>query len=175
MIIAIGTKNPAKIKAVELGFKRMFPDETISVNSYDVASGVSSQPMSDAECVTGAKNRAQNALNQDPDADYGVGLEGGIDQVGDEWYDCGWCAIVSKTGEIGVASSARIPTPEKIMQHIRKGEELGNIIDVLFNRNNVKQAEGHFGLMTNNAVTRTDGYVHAVCLAFSRFLHPEIF
>jgi inosine/xanthosine triphosphatase len=113
MIIAIGTKNPAKIKAVELGFKRMFPDETISVNSYDVASGVSSQPMSDAECVTGAKNRAQNALNQDPDADYGVGLEGGIDQVGDEWYDCGWCAIVSKTGEIGVASSARIPTPEK--------------------------------------------------------------
>jgi inosine/xanthosine triphosphatase len=175
MIIAVGTKNPAKLNAVKLAYQKMFPHKVVVVKGYQVNSGVSDQPMSDAECVIGAKNRAINALSKNPQAVYGIGLEGGIDEVSGEWYDCGWCAITDQNGAIGLASSARIPTPGPIMKHIRQGKELGEVIDILFNRVNVKQAEGHFGLMTNNAVTRTDGYMHAVCLAFSRFLHPEFF
>lgn len=175
MIITVGTKNPVKINAVNLAFQRMFPQQSIEVDSYEVDSGVSNQPMSDAECVQGAQNRAKLSLDQNKNAMYGVGLEGGVDQVSGEWYDCGWCAIVNQQGIIGLASSARTSTPESIMKQLRSGHELGEVIDELFGRTNAKQAEGHFGLMTNNAVTRTDAYIQAVCLAFSRFLHPEIF
>ncbi len=173
--IAVGSRNPVKIEAVRLAFTKIWPDDVWEAVGYKTQSGVSAQPMSAAESQTGAKNRAIAALKQNADAWYGVGIEGGLEQIGDNWYDCGWCVVVDRDGFEGIASSARIPTPESIMKHIRNGAELGDAIDNIFNRKNTKQAEGHFGLMTNNAVTRTSGYVQGVCLALSRFLHPKLF
>ena len=173
--IAVGTKNPAKLNAVQSAFSKLFPNDTIITNSHDVPSGVASQPMDTASSITGARNRATGALAIDSEATYGVGLEGGLEQIGDLWFDCGWCVIVDRKNQEGVASSARIPTPKSMMDKIHQGIELGDVIDLIFKTKNAKQAEGHFGLMTNNTVTRTDGYVQGICMAFSRFLHPELF
>jgi inosine/xanthosine triphosphatase len=173
--IVAGTTNPAKIKAVSIAFSKLYPDRHHDIIPTKVDSGVSAQPMSSQESITGATNRAARALKQVGSATYGVGLEGGLEEINGEWFDCGWCVIVDRHGIQGVASSARIITPPAIMKLIEQGQELGDAIDNVFNRENSKQAEGHFGLMTNNAVTRTDGYVHAVCLAFTRFLHPKLF
>ena len=175
LTIAVGTTNPAKLNAVQKAFELLYPAKKIVVTRINVDSGVSAQPMSSTESIIGAKNRAHRALEAYQKAEYGVGLEGGLEQIGEDWFDCGWCAIEDRKGVVGVASSARIPTPKKIMDKIFEGLELGDVIDQVFHRVNVKQAEGHFGLMTNNAVTRTDGYVHGICMAFSRFLHPEMF
>jgi inosine/xanthosine triphosphatase len=172
--IAIGTKNPAKIKAVEIGFTTIWPNETFEFMGLEVESGVPAQPMSDAESIQGARNRARKA-QEELGADYGVGLEGGLQEIAGLWFDCGWCVIVNEASEEGIASSAKIPVPEKMMQHIREGEELGQVLQRFTDIENIKQKEGHFGIMTDNAITRTDGYVHGVILALSRFLHPELF
>ena len=66
-------------------------------------------------------------------------------------------------------------TPLKMIVIVKQGMELGKVNDILFNKSNSKQAQGHFGLMTNNAITRTDGYKDGVIAALSRFLHPNLF
>lgn len=174
MKVAVGSKNPVKIQAVKLAFEKVFPNQKWEFEGTDVSSGVRAQPMSDEESITGARNRASNALLEFK-ADYGVGLEGGLQEIAGEWYDCGWAVVINKKGDEGIGSSIRMHTPEKIMKYIHDGKELGEVTDILFDKINSKQQQGHFGLMTNNAITREAGYRDGVISALVRFLHPDIY
>lgn len=174
-LVIVGTTNPGKIEAVLRGFNQIWPNTSWEVQGLKANSGVANQPLDPVESIVGAKNRAREALESNPEAVYGVGLEGGLEKVDGMWFDCGWCVIIDRKGGIGISSSARIPTPESMMKLIHDGKELGEVIDILFHTHQAKHNVGHFGLMTNGAVTRIDGYVHAVCFALSRFLHPELF
>jgi inosine/xanthosine triphosphatase len=174
MKIAVGSKNPVKIACVKEAFDKVFPDETWEVEGVDVESGVSDQPMSDVESITGARNRA-NRAREALDADYGVGLEGGLQQIEDNWFDAGWMVIVDRKGNEGLGSTIRMLTPEKMMDLIKSGMELGHVNDKLFGVENSKHGEGHFGLLTNGAITRTAGYRDGVISALARFIKPEVF
>lgn len=174
MKVAVGSKNPVKIQAVREAFEKVFPAETWEVIGVNVASGVPDQPMSDKESILGARNRAKRSLEA-TDADYGVGLEGGLQEVNNRWYDCGWTVITNKKGEQGIGSTLRMETPPKMMELINQGIELGTVNDMVFKVKNSKHDTGHFGLMTNNAVTRLEGYRDGVISALARFLHPEVY
>lgn len=174
MKIGIGSKNPVKIRATKLAFEKVWPEKQWSVAGYDVPSNVADQPMSDLETITGAKNRAY-AVMKAHSVDFSVGIEGGLQQIGDDWFDCGWVVVMNRVGEIGIGSSARVLTPEKMMKEIFLGKELGHVIDDFFETSNARQSNGHFGLMTNNNITRTSGYVDGVVMALVRFLHPQLF
>jgi len=174
MKVAVGSQNPVKINAVTHAFKLVWPEKKLEVVGIKVSSGVSNQPMSDKESIKGATSRAKRSLKE-AKADFGVGLEGGLQNIGKSWFDCGWCVVIDKKGNIGIGSSARMQTPEKIMSLIRKGKELGEANDILFKTKNSKQAEGHFGLMTKGIVTRTDAYKDSIVFALSRFIHPRLF
>lgn len=174
MKVSVGSKNPVKIAAVREAFLKIFPDEPWEVVGVEVASGVSDQPMSDEESILGARNRATGSLKA-IHADYGVGLEGGLQEISGLWFDNGWIVVVDKRGNEGVGSTIKIPTPAKIMELIQKGIELGVANDMIFKTENSKQSEGHFGLMTQNAITRTSGYRDGVIAALSRFVHPHLF
>lgn len=174
MKIAVGSKNPVKISAVKLAFEKAFPHESWEVEGIDVGSGVSDQPMSDSESIQGARTRAQKSRDA-LEADYGVGLEGGLQQIDGEWFDCGWIVILDKNGVEGIGSSVRIHTPDKMVAMVKEGMELGHVNDVLFGIENSKQGDGHFGLMTKNAITRTSGYTEGVIAALARFIRPEVY
>lgn len=174
MLIAVGSTNPVKINAVRQAFKKVWPAERWRVKGIIVPSGVSDQPLTDAESITGARCRAQLACRK-LNAGYGVGLEGGVQKVGDHWFDCGWIVVYRQDGIEGIGSTARMIVPPRMMQMIEKGNELGTVVDHFFGTQNAKQANGHFGLMTNNAITRTSGYVDGVIMALARFIHPWLF
>jgi len=174
MKIAIGSANPVKINAVKIAFKKVFKNQKIIVKGIEVNSGVTNQPMSDKESLKGAHNRAKKSLKA-LDFDFGVGIEGGLQKIGDKWFDCGWVTVTDKKGTEGIGSSLRMQTPLKMIRMIEKGLELGEVDDVLFKTNNSKQQQGHFGLMTNNLINREKCYTDAVLSALSRFIHPEIF
>lgn len=174
MKVAVGSKNPVKIEAVRLAFEAVWPDEVWEVVGTDVTSGVSDQPMSDRESIKGAKNRANRALKK-ANADFGVGLEGGIQKTAGEWFDSGWMVVVDKAGTIGIGSSIKMHTPDKFMEYVHKGLELGEVCDIIFKRKNSKHAEGQFGLMTKNLITRTEGYRQGLISALVRFIHPELY
>ncbi len=172
--VAVGSKNPAKLESVRLAFKEIWPEEEWKIIGVAAASGVSNQPMSDEEAITGARNRARHAIRE-AKAHYGVGLEGGLQKIGPQYYECGWMVVVDKANREGTGSSIKMHTPQHVMKLINQGKELGDVIDILFNRTNAKQAEGYFGLMTKNAITRTEGYKDGVIAALTRFIHPHLF
>ena len=68
-------------------------------------------PFSAQETMQGAINRAkaamQVAVTQHIVADYAIGLEGGLESVGERWFESGWIAVVNKDGRIGLGTSAR--------------------------------------------------------------------
>ena len=174
MKIAVGSQNPVKIEAVRLAFEELWPEERWVVEGVNVSSGVSDQPMSDEESIQGARNRAERSIKE-LHADYGVGLEGGLHQIGELYFDCGWVAVVDRQGIEGIGSTAKIPTPPRMVEMIKKGMEIGVVNDLIFGTQNSKQGDGHFGLMTKNVITRRSGYRDGVVMALSRFVHPELF
>ena len=180
MKVIVGSTNPVKVEAVRIAFTRVWPEQAWEIQGISVPSGIASQPMSDEESIAGARNRARNAIDvhtaiDTPDVAYGVGLEGGIQRVGTHYYDSGWCVVLDKQGREGIGSTIHLVVPPKMMRMIQQGKELGEVIDIVFQQENSKQAMGHFGLMTNNAVTRAGAYADGVVSALARFIHPELF
>jgi inosine/xanthosine triphosphatase len=174
MRVAVGSKNPVKVEAVRLGFQAVWPERAWDVEGVDVASDVSNQPMSIQESIRGARNRARKAMTA-LHADFGVGLEGGIFAEGEFFFDGGWMVILDKDGREGVGSTVQMVVPKKMMELINEGKELGEVNDIIFKQDNSKHAGGHFGLMTNNAITRTEGYKDGIIVALARFVHPHLF
>jgi len=80
MKVVIASVSPVKREAVELGFSKIFPDATISFEQVKANSGVSDQPITDEEIRTGALGRVQHARALSPEADFYVGLEGGVEE-----------------------------------------------------------------------------------------------
>ncbi len=172
--VAVGSRNPIKIAAVKNAFIQLFPEDSWEFEGVDVSSGVSHQPLTEKQTITGAHNRAVKALTQ-LDADFGVGLEGGMQEISGKWFDCGWIVVRDRNGIEGIASSVRMLVPKKFMQHIHRGKELGHVTDLLFDTKNSKHDIGYFGLMTRGVLTREKEYTDAVIAAMTRFLHPTLF
>ncbi len=94
--LIIASTNPVKVQAATYGFRRMFPDQALETLSITVESGVSPQPRSDIETLTGARNRAANAQQAVPDADYWIGIEGGIEDTGADLLAFAWIVVRSR-------------------------------------------------------------------------------
>lgn len=172
--IIVASKNPVKINATKEAFEKVFPHTKFAVVGVIVASGVSDQPMSDEETLLGAKNRATGAKKTKPKADYWVGLEGGIDTFGGDLVTFAW-GVILDTSRKGEAKSASMLLPKKVVDLIHQGKELGDADDIVFNRKNSKQENGTVGILTNDAITRTDLYRDTVVLALIPFLHPTLY
>ena len=82
--IIIASSNPVKARAALNGFRRMFPAEPFEILPRPAPSGVSDQPMTSAETLLGALNRAAAARAAHPGADFWVGIEGGVEEDGVE-------------------------------------------------------------------------------------------
>lgn len=174
MKIAVGSTNPVKIEATRQAFKKVWPKKKWEVTDLEIPSGVSHQPKSDLESIKGATNRAKGALQQGK-ADFGVGLEGGISKINGVWFDTAWIVIIAKNGKKGIGSTINMPTPPSFIKKVEKGMEIGHIDDEVFKRQNSKHQEGHFGLMTKNALTRESAYIEGVVSALVPFINPKLF
>lgn len=174
MRIGVGSKNPVKIESVKQTFQKAFPDQTIEVIGVDVNSGVSDQPNSVAEARQGALNRAKGALEA-TQADYGVGLEAGNEQIDQEWYVNGWAAIIDQEGNIGYGSSGVVALPPAIVELLDEGLELGAAFDKVFGGHNNKHKGGFTGFITNNVLTRTDAFSRATIYALAPFIQKDIY
>lgn len=172
MKIVVASKNPVKINAAVEGFCTYFED--VEVLGVSVESGVSDQPKSDEETLTGALNRVENARNEFGNADYWVGIEGGLSVNGSEIEAFAWIVITSKE-KTGKARTTSFQLPVKVAELIAEGYELGHANDILFKQQNSKQKSGAVGLLTGNKVNRTTLYKQAVQLALVPFLNPGLY
>lgn len=161
MLVAVGSTNPVKVSAVEEVFSRVFGE--IEVIPVPVDSGVSAQPMG-PEIVRGAEVRAEKAISI-AHADYGVGIEGGVLELGSKLYNLGFVIVVDKTGFAGTGTSGWFEIPPSFTSRLRGGEELADIVDSRFGVKGAGRGDGAVGIFTGGRVTRKDLYIHGLYMA----------
>ena len=176
--IALASSNPVKIQATLNAFRRMFPGERFEVEGLTVSSGAPAQPMSDEETLQGAIQRAENAAAVLPEADYWVGIEGGVEDEDGEMAAAmvafAW-VVVRSGGRVGKARTGTFFLPAPVADLVRQGKELGEADDIIFGRSNSKQESGAIGLLTGNVIDRTGLYEHAVVLALVPFKNVGLY
>jgi inosine/xanthosine triphosphatase len=169
---AVGSTNPAKLEAVHRALARLAPGCT--VEGMNVASGVGRQPFGDEETRAGARARARTALRESG-ADVAFGLEGGVIFEDAEPWLVSWVAVVDRDGREGEASGLRMALPASAAARLRAGDELGDVIDALFDVKLSKQQAGAIGLLTAGFVSRTDAFADLVAMACAPLLRPDLY
>lgn len=114
-------------------------------------------------------NRAVHAEHAHAEADFLVGIEGGI-------HDCekengsicvGGGEINRWPGRQGKTGSFFLPT--QIARLIREGKELGEAGDIVFRRVNSKQENGAVGILARDAIHGKSLYTDAATFALILF------
>ena len=176
MKVVVASKNPVKIGAASEAFAAVFPDATIDVRGIAVESGVGDQPDSDAETRKGARARALRASDAAPDADFWVGLEGGVEVLDGQLLAFAWMAVKGRSGDVSEARSATLPLPPAVKALVDAGMELGEANDRVFSTVNSKQGGGAYGLLTDGRYTRESIYAQTLVIALTPFvnrLYPQ--
>lgn len=175
LTVAVGSMNPVKVQASKTAFMAVWPDLDIRAVGIDASSGVSDQPMSDEESRKGAIARAKGALAAQPDAAYGVGIEGNLQEIDGVWTDTQWVVVMSRAGKTGLGQSVRVEVPGQLVRMIHEGMELGHAIDKVFKQTNMKQAGGYINEVTRGVINREQQCVDAVVTALAPFTNPDLF
>jgi len=173
MKVAVGSTNITKIESVKSVFEHYF--KKVNIIGKNVSSGVSDQPMSEKEMYKGALTRAKTAINMVKDAEYGVGIEGGLQKYSYGWFEHSLVVIVNSNNEIGIGSSGGLVLPDKVIKFINTGKNLEQVIDEIFGTHEIGKGIGMFGIMTNGYISRTEGVRHGIAFALARFLHKDIY
>ena len=178
LLVAAGTRNPAKLRPVEQVFGQLWPDSR--VQGLAAASGVSEQPIGVEETMRGAVQRARTALSAVAGASWGVGLEGGVrfdDSSAEQGGGCWLFGVVAVTNgtRLEVGRSAELRLPPAVASRLHAGEELGPVMDELSGQHNTKQKAGTVGLFTNGLLSRADVWQMALTLSLAPFLHAEFY
>lgn len=171
MKVVVASMNPVKIRAVKQAFAAQFEGSSLEFVSLDVPSGVSEQPMSDTETREGARQRVRAAREAHPEADYWVGLEGGLEEHDGLLMASAWMAVGDRSGRISEARTPTLPLPPGVQALVHEGLELGAANDRVFETVNSKQAGGAFGLLTEGRYTREGIYTQTLVLALIPFVH----
>jgi len=171
MKIVVASRNPVKVNATRQAFATQFPGESIETVSLAVESDVGDQPDSDDATRRGARTRAMRASVAAPEADYWIGLEGGIEILDDQLMAFAWMAIQGPSGDISEARSTTLPLPPAIKELVEQGMELGEANDRVFATVNSKQAGGAYGLLTNGLYTRESIYTQTLIIALIPFVN----
>lgn len=172
--VIVCSKNPVKIEVARLAFTKMFKDIEFEFEGISAESEVADQPKSDEETLRGAKNRIKNAKKSFPQADFWIGIEGGVEKQKDELIAFAWIIIDSEKFS-SKSRTAVYTLPKEVADLIDQGKELGEADDIVFKRNNSKQGIGSVGILTDGVITRTSFYEQAAILALIPFINPELY
>jgi len=172
--ILLASTNPVKRDAVLTGFLRMFPDDEFYINSVDVPSGVSDQPLDNRETLQGALNRSAQAAALYPDADFWVGVEGGVEMLNGDLSAFAWVVVRSRQ-MLGKSRTGTFFLPPAVAELVLAGKELGEADDIVFGRANSKTENGAVGLLTGDVINRAELYAHAVVLALVPFKNVALY
>lgn len=170
--VVVGSTNPVKIAAVTAVLVRS--GSHARVRGLAVPSGVRDQPEGDAETIRGATQRATAALEAS-DADFAVGIEGGIVEEAGYMRTCAWAAVVARDGRVGVGGSLAMTLPDRVATLVRGGMELGHAMDRVTGGRDTKRGAGAVGILTGGLVDRQRAYEALVTYALAQFLAPAYY
>jgi inosine/xanthosine triphosphatase len=200
--IAVGSKRGPKLNAVTEALHSLSaalahnaPFEVVGV---EVESGVGHTPASRDELMRGARQRAEAlvemARQKGAAWQYFVGLEGGLDVVYEgasadqvlphsglpqnrhrRVFLESW-AYVSDGAAGHYGRSGSIELPERLAHEVlEKGLELSVAIDRFVGAVGIRDAQGAWGVLSNNFITRQEAFRVAVVAAFAPFYNERMY
>ena len=176
MKVLVGSENPVKIEAVKEAFSKYF--NNLEVTGINVDSKVSKQPVNE-ETFEGAKNRALELkiINEEKklNAEYFVGIEGGIINIYSRWFAFGGMCVINYEGRVGYGTSAHFELPNNITKKLLEGFELGDVTDMITGENNTKQKGGAIGFLTKGVMDRKNLYVSGLITALIPLINEDLY
>lgn len=176
MKVVVASENPIKLASTKKAFLHYFMNEDIEFLSQASDSGVSDQPLTIAEAIQGAFNRAKNVC--ETDTDFTVGIEGGLSFHEVSGKECAielsWvCVYDCKNDKYELASAPGFPVFPKIIDHIKAGNNLSQAMEAEYGLKNLGQQNGYIGWLSNDVITRESSNFEAVYLALSSLMKEE--
>ena len=202
IILAVGSKRGPKLNAVTEALKAfsavLAPGAQFEVVGMEVQSGVSHTPASREELMRGARLRAealvQLARENGAGWQYFVGMEGGLDVVyeGASPDEMRRHAALAKHGHRRVfleswayvtdgarghyGCSGGIEIPEALAREVlENGVELSVAIDRFAGAVGIRDAQGAWGVLSSNCITRQEAFRVAVVAAFAPFYNEKMY
>lgn len=175
MKIIIGSTNASKLAAVNMAFSKLVLGEEFKCIGINVDSGISDHPTSARESIEGAINRVNATKDSYPGADYYIGMEGGLLNVNDHYWEIGWVAVLDVNGNLSTALSPGIELKGKLLKQILAGVELSLALESTIGLKDVGKKNGFYGLATDDVLDRQQAYAQGVIFAIAQFKHPELF
>lgn len=188
IVIAVGSTRRPKLGAVSEALKtigsNLDPGAEFEIVGVEAPSGVSHTPLTRNEIMEGARNRAHALLEMSRARQewrhYFVGLEGGLDvieQRGERFVFLeNWAYVLNSQGRgaFGQSGSVLLP-PELVRSVVDDGIELGEAIDSFAGDRGIRDAQGAWGVLTKNAITRQDAFRVALINAFAPFYNAALY
>jgi inosine/xanthosine triphosphatase len=195
-IIAVGSTRGPKLDAVRDALKEfaclLAPDDQFEVMGFDVDSGVRHTPLSSADSMRGAQQRAHALLSmaattQHRKYSYYVGLEGGLEVLSSPEPQSNppspgrrvllesWAYVTDGSrGHFG--RSGGIELPEALAQEVLDGGvELAVAIDKFSGSAGIRDGQGAWGVLSGNLITRREAFRVALVAAFAPFYNAALF
>jgi len=187
IIVAVGSTRRPKVDAVREALALIGPRlgdaEQFDIAAVEVPSGVRHTPLSREDILKGARQRAESLLRiareKSEPWKYFVGLEGGIDILRERGarhvFLENWAYVSDVTGREGFGQSGAILLPEALAKRVvDEGVELAAAIDEFAGARGIRDAQGAWGVLTQNLITRQDTYRIAVISAFASLLNRSL-
>jgi inosine/xanthosine triphosphatase len=200
--IAVGSQRGPKLNAVREALatisSALSPGPEFEIVGLEVPSGVSHTPTSREELMRGARQRAEALvrLSRERGASwqYFVGLEGGLDVLGEPHalqhsspssgfsppasrrvFLESWAYVSDGTrGHYGRSGGIEIPDV-LAGEVLEKGVELADAIDGFAGAVGIRDAQGAWGVLSGNIITRQEAFRIALIAAFAPFYNAKMY
>ncbi len=188
ILVAVGSTRRPKLNAVWEGLTvfgpQLDPNAQFEIVGVEVESGVGHTPTTRAELMAGARQRAETLVHMGRRSNAGwryfVGLEGGLDVMQENGERLvfleNWAYVTDGAGRsaFGQSGSILIPAPLAV-EVLDRGAELAAAIDAYAGGQAIRDAQGAWGVLTRNLITRQDAFRIAVINAFAPFFNAAIY
>lgn len=194
--IAVGSTRGPKLDAVNDALKQfahlLASGVQFEVLGFAADSGVRHTPLSSAESMLGARQRADALIRMAGEKrevyQYYVGLEGGLDVVegGDSpgrsagnvhrrVFLESWAYVTD--GSLGYfGRSGGIEVPEALAHEVLdNGTELAAAIDKFAGMAGIRDSQGAWGILSSDLITRREAFRIALIAAFAPFYNANLF
>ncbi len=188
MIIAVGSARLVKMNAMSAALASfgsfLSVDTEFEVEGVDVPSGVRHTPLTREDTMAGARQRAEalRKIAHDKNApwEYFVGLEGGLDVIREgssQWVFLeNWAYAADRSGRGFFGQSGAILLPAPLVESVvTQGVELSEAIDAFAGNRGIRDAQGAWGILTHNLITRQEAFRVAVINAFAPFFNSAAY
>jgi len=171
MKIAIWTKSPPKVAAIEEAIKKCiyFENKNIEIIPLKVESNISDMPLSIEENMLWAKNRAENAKNE-VKADFYIGMEWWTSKIWEKAYLFWVVYILDNNWKWHYGFSNMMEVPEQFEKRLYENwEELWPVLTEVTWVAWASKKTWAFGHWSDDMLVRKDQFMFAFLSAIPPF------